>query len=336
MKLCRIEAQYILKQFQVDENVLVCNPIQEHFIPGHIRLIYYIITEEGGHWICRLTDDNHYPQYIIEKQYTFASLLHRYGVHTPFNAQVGGKYCLAIVLKQHLFNVTLETFCGKDLDDVNINIFRSMGRLLGNMHCISENHPVKIGFSTIFKAIQNKQADLTSVFEREIPQFLQDAQSGILIELHNCLVKDLQSIWDKLPRGAVHGDLGIFNNLVVDSSGIGVIDFNLAGDEVYLGELLISFYSSIHKYTWRDKISSIQQEEAFIAFLSGYNEERKLGAKEKEAFPATAALFDGLFYCKSVIEEYNSNKDSYVLEKFKSANIHFSIFHHSIPEEILC
>lgn len=334
MRLCRDEAQYVLDRFHIAENVFACTPIQENFSIGCVRLIYIIQTREGGRWICRLTDDVHYPKHIIEKQSIFASLLYKNGVRTPFKVQADGKYCLTMELRQKTLNVTLETFYGRDLDYVNVEVFRWVGMLLGKMHAISEKFPVRIGSSTISGAIQNNRADLSFVFKRELPHFLQDSRAHVLIKMHNSLVKDLQNIWNTLPKGAVHGDLGVFNNLVEASGGIGVIDFHLAGDEVYLGELLISFYSSIHKFTWRDKLSFIQLDEAYTAFLSGYSEERKLTLKELSVFPVVSALFDGLFYCKAVIEAYNVSKNPRNLKKFNDAAIHFSVTAHPVPQEV--
>lgn len=116
-------------------------------------------------------------------------------------------------------------------------------------------------------------------------------------------------------------------------SGIGVIDFNLAGTEAFLGDMLAAFYASIHKCTWQEKLTGINKDQAYQLFFKAYLAERKFTVLEKSAFSKAAALFDGLFFFKAIVEEWDITHDIDVLARLNEAIFHFDTENHRVNFE---
>ena len=150
--------------------------------------------------------------------------------------------------------------------------------------------------------------------------------------MHDKLVETLVPIWNTLPAGAVHGDLGIYNNLMQTKYGLGIIDFNRSGDEVFLGDALSAFYASVHKLSWQERLSAISKDEALHVFLSGYGSQRILTTVETEYYHLVAALFDGLFYCKSAIELWNIGDWNGAVKNMRMGDMHFDPDMHAVPQ----
>ena len=205
--------------------------------------------------------------------------------------------------------------------------------MLGKMHFISEKDPTEIGYSHISKSIIMGRARFANLYhgiEREIEK-LNDIKE--IESLHDELVHKVKIILKGLPHGAVHGDLGIFNNIVTMNGKVYIIDFNLAGDEAFLCDMLCCFYSSIYKFA--EKKIYIDISEAYSYFIKGYFEYRKFSYIEIENFSIISALFDGLFYSKSIIKEYNDNRNASVLEKLRCAKDKFDLQNHIFCNDVL-
>lgn len=310
--------EYILCNYGIQIPLTRIKKLQE-FSDGRekLRLIYFLETIDGQQWICRLTNERQYPIDLVERQSAFAMLLKKNGISTPKKLCKDGHYCFYWPKNEIKLCVTLETYMGSNLESADLKIFGTFGGLLGQMHIISQLNPVHLGFSTIAHAIYTGKACYANILRQakpEIPYILSLQKAA---NLHDTLVSILRPVWSKLPMGAVHGDLGLYNNLVVSHLGLTVIDFNLAGDEVYLGDLLAAYYSSIHKYDWQNRLKSIDKSLARRKFLKEYVSYRTLTTLEQQYFPIVSALFDGLYYSKAVIERWNKSPLPTVMTSFE-------------------
>ncbi len=332
MRLEIVDAQRILWRFSIQETTLSFVPIQETFREDGIRLIYELTTVQGGHWVCRLSSERNYPKSLVERQSLFSELLRMHGVLIPHKIKSDEGYCSSMAFGPYLFQVTVEEWIGRNLDEVTEETFLSLGKLLGRCHILSERHPMKLGYSTISKSIKNGQACFRKIL-CSVPHWISYQEVADAARLHDALVLHLASIQETLPTGAVHGDLGIFNNLLQTEKGIAMIDFNMAGDEVFLWDMLITYYASIHKYSWRKRLARLNLMTCYSSFFSGYQGVRTLTEVERSTFPEAAALFDGLFYCKAIVEEYWDCRDLSFLKKFREAREHFTVKHMKLPIE---
>ena len=287
-----------------------------------LRNVYRLDTSDGQQLVCRISCAPHYPVDLIERQSAFAMLLLANGVPTPQKLCAAEFYCIRWPQAESELHVTLETYMGSDLESADLDTFNTLGSLVGQMHVAAQKHPAHLGFSTTARDILTGRACYANILRRAhaLPQTsaIRDAT-----RLHDALVSILRPMWNKLPRGAVHGDMGIYNNLVSSHKGLAVIDFNLAGDEVFLGDLLATYYSSIHKYNWQDRLINIDRPAAKKVFLAGYVAHRKLTMLEEQNFLTIAALFDGLFYSKAAIERWNESPIPTSLTHFEKVSALF-------------
>lgn len=140
--------------------------------------------------------------------------------------------------------------------------------------------------------------------------------------MHDSLVDYISVRLCNLPKGAVHGDLGIYNNLLIASDGLYVIDFNLCGDEYFIIDALSALFSSLY---YDIEIPFKVKDSAIGLFLKGYIEVRKISFNEKALFPYVAALFDGVYYSKMCISYWNKGRQKEALKLLTKTKEHFDI-----------
>ena len=291
------------------------------------RFLYRVDLQHGLQLVCRMSREDRYPRKLIEQQCAFSEKLRAYGLPTAKKYRLYGKEGSYVFEFQHS-HVTLEQYVGHDVNCINLAMLYQLGVLLGRMHYVSERDPSLIDYAPVSGAIRENKATFERILIRSDPALLQREDVRAAQILHDRLICQLRATLDELPHGAVHGDLGIFNNVVTVDGKLSIIDFNLAGDEPFLYELLSCFYSSIHKYTWRERWKGIDRQQALEGFLRGYASQRTLTDAEREQFGLASALFDGLFYCKAVLEEYGDTGDILVLEGFRAAAAKFDVSAH--------
>lgn len=324
--------QTILHAYGLPGRILQVLPLEEMKEKNERRILYRVDLQNGLQLVCRISREERYPRTLIEQQCTFSEKLRAYGLPTARKYPLcGGKG--GYVFKFQQGHVTLEQYVGADVDRADPDMLEQLGVLLGRMHRVSEQDPSPIDYAPVCGAIRQGRATFERILARSDPALLQREDVRAAQVLHDGLVCRLRATLDQLPHGAVHGDLGVFNNLVTADGKLSIIDFNLAADEPFLCDLLSCFYSSIHKYTWRDRWSGIDHRQALEGFLRGYASRRTLTGVEREQFCLVAALFDGLFYCKALLEEYGDTGDPLVLEGFRAAAEKFDPSRHGFPRE---
>lgn len=333
------DAEAILTLFNVYDLPRAIHCLEESGQGDNYRGIFRIETFSSD-LVCRICGEKVCPKWLIEQRVRFSNLLYQNGVPVAKNLGSNSSSCINIQLEESKckYNVSLEKYLGSDLIHADLSTFRTFGKLIGQMHRISQAHSAKIGISYVASALKSNKASFARIMEKSNPTFTNESLVNRLAFMHDELITELIKKWETLPAGAVHGDLGIYNNLTQTENGLGIIDFNRAGDEVFLGDALSTFYASIHKLSWQERLASIPQNQALYAFFSGYNSERKLNKIETKIYPLIAALFDGLFYCKNAIELWNIGAQSEALERMQMGESHFdSILHpYPIPELKRC
>ena len=325
-------AETIMTLFNVYDPPRAIHCLEESGQGDSYRGIFRIETLLGD-LVCKICGEKICPKWLIEQQVRFSNLLYQNGVPVAKSLESDASSCINIQLEECKckYNVSLEKYLGSDLTHANLSTFRILGKLIGQMHRISQAHSARIGISYVSSALKSNKASFKRILEKSHPTFTSESLVNRLALMHDGLITKLIKKWETLPAGAVHGDLGIYNNLVQTENGLGIIDFNRAGDEVFLGDALSTFYASIHKLSWQEKLASIPQNQALYAFFSGYNSERKLNKTETKIYPLIAALFDGLFYCKNAIELWNIGAQSEAIERMQMGESHFDFKLHPYP-----
>lgn len=320
--------QNTLVLFGINQEVSSYILIQETVESEKEKLIILVKTMDGSKYICRYYGGNHFSETVIEQQSYFAYVLQKNGIITPNKYNCKGSYCLPFTVGNKKYLTTVEDFLAGNNFGIDLQLFEKLGRLLGCLHRISEKVPTKIDYSAITDSIVSGKARFEAILNKTQKIFeISDCITEIG-GLHDGLVNKLSKSWCTLPCGSVHGDLSVFNNIIEVDGSIGIIDFDLAGNETYLSDLLITFYSSLYKYYPDRENRNINVNKAYKMFFRGYLSQRKLTKTEISVFPEMAALFDGLYFSKMLLSEWNQTHESIVLKQFDKAYRHFNVYKH--------
>ena len=319
------DADRILRLYHLLGNAQSVTPLQETVMGEERRLIYRVDTSDGGQWVCRLTREAAFPRRLIEQQSQFAMMLYDNGVLTPWKAQSDGRFCVEIYIKGFAYHVTVESYLEGDQTPPSPAPVTEFGKLIGKTHALSKKFHADIDFSVIGNAISSGKARLSTVISSANTPIPDMPSVRYAAASHDNLISQLSAVWKDLPKGGVHGDLGVFNNIIYTKNGMGIIDFNLSGEEAYLADALSAYYSSSHKREWSEF-----GENELHDFISGYVSEYRFCASERRAFSNLAALFDGLYFCKKIIQRWNISPNADVLTSFRDAERYFDPNRHSV------
>ena len=302
------DACNILSLFGISASVSDVTILEKSVKPNKVRIICCINTDFKRKYVCRISNELNYPKELIEKQCEFAMYLYDNNIDTAKKYSYNGEYCRTLKLESGCFLVTLEDWIGKDRVLVTPEEYRMLGCLLGKMHSLSEKFTLKVGEGLISRSIITGRASFNNLL-RQMNNPIHDSS---VIERtaykHDSLISTLRENLHKLPSGTVHGDLSSFNNIVSIpyQNNIVIIDFNLAGEEPYLFDVLVTFYSSINNLFQSSDDVLIEN---YYTFFEGYSSVRKFNDVELRLWACAAALFDGLYFSKRMIRKYNlSNK----------------------------
>lgn len=320
--LIRKSIYEFMKNFGIYERILKIETLQKYLYKDKENYVYCVYTKDKR-WVVHIINDKKYTKEIVEKQNRFAMYLREKGIITPQKLICDEEYCMEKRIGELTYLVTVEGYLGREIKNVNEHFFCNFGQLIGRIHKFSETYDKEIGLSIIRNNLIEGNADLKKVFRAGMKDIPITKGMRQAVEYHNSLVEGMKKVWGNLPYGTVHGDLGIYNNLRRVGRKLGVIDYNMSGEEVFLGECIIAFYSSIHKYEWKKELKNINMDKALANYLEGYIKEREISTAEKKEFARVSALFDGLFFCKSLISEWNQLHQKDTLEKFDNIKKYF-------------
>ncbi|MBO4932793.1 MAG: hypothetical protein J6I42_11480, partial [Clostridia bacterium] len=128
----------------------------------------------------------------------------------------------------------------------------------------------------------------------------------------------LRSVWDRLPKAAVQGDISI-NNLVYGKDELTVFDYNNAGDEVLVSDLVMEGLLTAYEMDLPEGTDPGCREQFFPALLNGYLSRRQLSDEEADAAWIIYTLYHALWFTRII---YNENSLGKLVEKedYESAN----------------
>ena len=178
-----------------------------------------------------------------------------------------------------------EELSGHELTNMTDGLLSEIGSLLGKQHLISAQFESPFTTGTSWGMFGgNATENLGDYDENELSflEFKNDNQSHPLYATIESLYLDyrkvLQRAWAQLPSGAVQGDFCYYNMVREESGKLGIYDFNLAGNEVYLNEAIaVAVYHAWHAH-YNGKLT---EEERYHLFMESYTLERPFTEKEQ-------------------------------------------------------
>lgn len=301
--------QSILQMYGFDESITE-QKSYFHYIgeDGLIKLIYGITLENGQKIVIKiLHEDEDLIQEMqkIEKQSIFSEVLRGHGIKTPIRYQINGKYCNEYIYCDIPCVVTVEEWCGEEIAEINIETAYQIGTLMARMHKISLENKCEIGCGTLFSAAYWNDVDAYPEFCKTCEDENLDQTLITKIKtLHDEKLACIRAVWDKLPRSAVQGDISI-NNLTYDADELTVFDYNNAGDEVLISDLVMEGLLTAYEMDLPDGTPISYREHLFPSLLKGYLSVRPLSDLECYAAWEIYTLYHGLWFSRVIYHDHS-------------------------------
>lgn len=254
-----------------------------------------------------------------EKQSAFSEFMRQSGIITPRCYMSNGQYCNEYVYNNLPCNVTVEDWCGEEITEINTEISYKIGELMARMHILSLNNNYEIGCETLFSAAHQNDVDAYEDFCKICENECLDQAVIEQIKKHrNEKLKAIRSVWDKLPKAAVQGDISI-NNLVYGKDVLTVFDYNNAGDVVLVSDLVLEGLLTAYEMDLPKGIDQSVREQFFPALLKGYLSVRQLSEEEADIAWSVYTLYHSLWFSRI---KYNEDSLEKLVKKedYLSAN----------------
>lgn len=288
---------------QVKEQKMYIHAVEDN---GWMKLIFRITLENGRMLVMKiLHEDDDLAAEIrkAENQSSFSEVMRRHGIKTPARYQANGKYCTAFTYHDLPCMVTIEEWCGEEITEITTEIAYQIGELMARMHTISLENKCEIGHRTLFSAAYWNDVDAFPEFCKITKnEKLDQAVVAQIKALHDEKLQRIRAVWDSLPEAAVQGDISI-NNLVHGENGLTVFDYNNAGDEVLVSDLVMEGLLTAYEMDLPAGTPVSDREQLFPALLKGYLSVRPLSEAERAAAWEVYTLYHGLWFTRIVYNE---------------------------------
>ncbi len=239
----------------------------------------------------------------VENQSIFSELMRSHGIKTPARYQANGKYCNASTYHDLPCMVTVEDWCGVEITEITTDIAYQIGKLMARMHIISLENKCEIGHRTLFSAAYWNDVDCFPEFcEITKDEKLNQEVVAQIKALRDQKLERIRAVWETLPKAAVQGDISI-NNLVHGENELIVFDYNNAGDEVLISNLVMEGLLTAYEMELPDGIPESYREQIFPALLKGYLSVRSLIEAERETAWEVYTLYHGLWFARIVYND---------------------------------
>ena len=288
---------------KVTEQKTYIHAIEEN---GWMKLIFRVTLEDGTMLVIKLLHEDDDPaaeMTKIENQSIFSECMRNSGIRTPKRHQAEGSYCTAYTYRELPCVVTVEDCCGEEIKEITTDIAHEIGALMARMHLLSMEHGCVIGHRTLFCAAYWNDVDCFPEFcEITKDERLDQAVVAKIRALREAKLEHIRNIWENLPKAAVQGDISI-NNLVYDEKGLIVFDYNNAGDEVLISDLVMEGLLTAYEMDLPEGTPKTYREQLFPAFLQGYLSVRPLSKTEADTAWEVYTLYHGLWFTRIVYNE---------------------------------
>ncbi|MBO5035719.1 MAG: hypothetical protein J6D42_01395 [Clostridia bacterium] len=312
----------ILRLYGIDGDICERKIYIDRAYEDFVKQIFSVKLKDGKHIVVKILreeDDYSVNRRKFEKQSEFSEFMRKNGIKTPKRYLCGDGYCSEYECGGVMCHVTVEDWCGEEVGLIDSDLSYKIGQLMACMHTVSLENNCEIGFGTLFSAAYENDVDA-------FPEFCKicendNIDSGIVEQIKKIREEKLaflRSVWTELPKAAVQGDISI-NNLVFDGKDITVFDYNNAGDEVLISDLVMEGLLTAYEMDIPEDADPACREEFFPAFLNGYLSVRKLSEKEAETAWVAYTLYHGLWFTRIM---YNKDSLEKLVERgdFSSAN----------------
>lgn len=253
--------------------------------------------------VVKFVKENNHPGNIIQKQSAFSEYLRQQGILTPKRYMSGESYCIKFQFHNLILDVTVEDYFGDEIKTIDFKLAYKIGKLMAKIHSISEKGKCQIGSSTIFNVVgYNEVSGFDSLVKLGESVKIDSALYEKIKKIYNEKLEKIKLSWNKLPKCATQGDLSI-NNLTYVGEEIGIFDYNIAGDETMIGDMVLEGLLIANEMDLAEGLSETDYPELFRCFFNGYTVERPLTCDEKNVLNDIYAISSGLWFTKILYKE---------------------------------
>ena len=273
-----------------------------------VKLIFRVTLKNGKMLVIKLLREDEEDDLVtemrkVENQSCFSELMRSHGIKTPARYQANGKYCNEFSYHELPCMVTVEDWCGEEITEITTDIACQIGELMARMHQISLDNKSEIGHRTLFSAAYWNDVDCFPEFcEITKDERLDQAAVAQIKALRDKKLEGIRAVWETLPKAAVQGDISI-NNLVHSEDGLIVFDYNNAGDEVLISDLVMEGLLTAYEMELPDGAPASYREQIFPALLKGYLSVRSLSEAERNTAWEIYTLYHGLWFTRIVYSD---------------------------------
>jgi len=299
------DVQKCVKEFGIHDNVTHISLLADgpdHPVPYDvIRKIIRVYFENNACAVIKYVREPIFNPTIINNQCAFSDLLGHNGIRVPKRWKQQDSYCIKYVKDNLEMDVYIEEFFPDMIPTMTIEIFTDVGRLMGRMHYVSQCLKPIIGYSMLYNEVLYKDTSYERIWNGQNHSFIDEKNLIKLLQTYSLRIEIIKSVWSILPRGAVQGDIYSRNNIAISNGEVAVFDFNLAGDEVFIGDCLLCWFRTIFDEKIQEEIKNIDRDDLWNAYWSGYLKERQLSSAEKKHFSDIYAILGCLYYTKLLV-----------------------------------
>lgn len=275
-----------------------------------VKVILSVLLENGKRVVIKILheqDDLLKDRAKIEKQSAFSEFMRQNGIKTPMRYMANGRYCNEYIYNDLPCNVTVEDWCGEEIMEINTDISYKIGELMARMHILSLENKCEIGCGTLFSAAYWNDVDSFQDFcEIGKNENLNQTVIEQIKKLHDEKLESIRAVWDRLPKAAVQGDISI-NNLVYGEDELIVFDYNNAGDEVLISDLVMEGLLTAYEMNLPEEADQSCREQILPALLNGYLSIRKLSEEANTAW-IVYTIYHSLWFSRVVYNDDSLEK----------------------------
>ena len=307
----------VLANYKVLGSVKKAVYIIEYYEEGSEPRAKVIVRAEMDNeeiYILKFVLEKEHSQALIEEQSIFSEQMRKNGINTPRRLKCKQRHCSLFEIGNAVYAVTVEEYLGEELKYINYDLIDQIASLMARMHSISELNNYHISGNTIWDLFHSS-ADISRGYKAFCEYFSSgryyfSAQNMWLqkkiVDLYQQRLARLRKSWPELPRYAVQGDYSI-NNLTARKGKItSIFDYNLAGDEVLVSDMLIEGLFLSYEMDLDSGLAAKDKDQLFKGFIRKYAEVRNLSLKEKSVLNDIYAVVFPFWWTRIIYDQKES------------------------------
>lgn len=305
MKLEKNTVQKILQLYQICAEVTDINcMVNIDFIYEEERIVKYyarVFTEEEN-YVLKLLRLPMCPDIVLEKQAELSQRYRENGIPTPKSYKDRKeRYCSDYEEEGLKFKILLEEDVGEVLNTFSKEVILQMAELLGKMHCIALENKWNFRTGSFYREFSKGKTEYLQLWERTGTEFLPQPLLNEIVEKYNACLEQMKQSWSNLPIATVQGDM-YWMNLMVKEDKLAIIDYDRAGDEVLLSDVLITWFRILFDPVIQEAFPEVKEKGLWTEFLKAYEKERTLTDSEKLALADQYTVFGIVYGTKKLVE----------------------------------